>query len=419
MSTAAVRYPAASSQGLAPPTSLRASMYIRLSLYLYLFLVPLETVDPFGISSFFSLTKMAGLFLALVALSQPQITLRRPPAAWGWLMLYLGVGVVAGAAVAAEDLDTTLSTALTSFQNLIAFWICYNMMRDDRTAVMGLMSFAAGSGILVLAMHFGIGSAEVIEKGLSRTTALGEGLNTSAYYLMLALLLLLGVGFGRRISLGVWRHALWFPIMFFVVCLVRTGSRGAMLALFAGGAVFLWQPGRFGTHIKALLLGCAVLAGTAYVIRSDEAASSRWELTFESGSTAGRTKIFAEAWNMFLERPIFGWGPTKSLEVLADRLYFSDAAGRDTHNIILRAMIDTGIAGTIPLLIGLCLFFKAALRGYKGPQGVLPMMLLIGALMMGMTINTMNRKITWVVFGYVAASATYVATGNSVRRSKA
>lgn len=397
----------------AQPAQQQVYFFIRWSLYLYLVVVPLENIDPLGFANVFSLTKMAGYLLAILAITQPKLTLARPPAACLWLMAYLAITVLLGIFISPDEFEMTLGTAMTNAQNLIMFWLCCNLLRDDKIVIRAILAMAVGVFILVAAVYAGVGEQNYGD----RIAGLGMEPNMIGYFLVIATLCLLGLGFGRNRTIGIWRHALWLPILLFVATTVRTGSRGAMLGLLAGGVVFSLRAGSLGTRAKALLLGGIVLVAGGYMIVSDEAASQRWNATLESGDTAGRTLIVQESWQMFCEKPIIGWGPSKSLQLLAMRLHSRNAV-RDTHNILLWAMIGTGVVGTIPFVIGLGLCVVMAWKGRKGPEGSLPLTLMAAVLAASMSINTINRKITWVALGYIAASTPLVASYDSFRNPR-
>ncbi len=376
--------------------------WIRWSFYLFLFLIPLESLDPFGVVATFSLTKAAGLLFAVLGLSQLRVLLAPPPTAFWFFLVYVGVNILLGILLAPDYLD--LGVTPTAVQHVLMFWFCCNLLADDRIAVRSLLALALGGAVLAGSMAAGIGTQEQMTlQGLVRVSALGQTLNTIGYLLAVTLVLILGLWFGRRNNLASWRHLLWFPLWLFAVQLARTGSRGGMASAFLGCLMLIVPTGGLRTHLKILALVGLLLVSGVYLVTATEVARVRWEYTRETGSTAGRTEIFAECWEMFTERPILGWGPTRSHYILGERLreYGLD---RDPHNALLREMVGTGIAGTIPLIVGIGLCLHAAWLARNGLRGPVPLMLIATVLTMSMTISTMHHKITWVVLAYCAAT---------------
>jgi O-antigen ligase len=128
----------------------------------------------------------------------------------------------------------------------------------------------------------------------------------------------------------------------------------------------------------------------------------RWEHTLFKGDLAKRDKIMPRAWDMFLEKPLLGWGPVSNLVELGSR---EGMPSRDTHNVYLWVLTETGLLGAIPFFAGLWLSLRAAWRARFGSEGTLPMAMLVCLLIINMGITWHNRKIFWLTMAYVLASA--------------
>jgi O-antigen ligase len=116
---------------------------------------------------------------------------------------------------------------------------------------------------------------------------------------------------------------------------------------------------------------------------------------------SGRENIMPEAWNMFIQEPIMGWGPGNHIIELGSRF------GRkplDTHNGYLWVLTETGLAGAIPYFVALWLCLRSAWRARYGPEGSLPLALLVCAFLVNMSITWHFRKVLWLILAYGVAS---------------
>ena len=131
---------------------------------------------------------------------------------------------------------------------------------------------------------------------------------------------------------------------------------------------------------------------------------SRIEATLDKGSLAKREAIFPEAWGMFVESPVIGWGPVNNMEELGTRVGEPDHPRRDTHNIFLELLTATGLLGAIPFLGGLLLCIRTAWSARSGPQGALPLALIIAVSVANIGANLLYAKLYWFILAYVLAA---------------
>lgn len=72
--------------------------------------------------------------------------------------------------------------------------------------------------------------------------------------------------------------------------------------------------------------------------------------------STGRFNLYKLAWNMFLDKPIFGVGWRQYANVISYRNY-GDGAFRDAHNVYLQILAETGIFGFIVFFLLFLLSF--------------------------------------------------------------
>src|SRR5260370_74268 len=124
---------------------------------------------------------------------------------------------------------------------------------------------------------------------------------------------------------------------------------------------------------------------------------------------AGREDLFPNAWKMFLEKPVLGWGPIDNWDELGRRAPLRRAdhpeGEREPHNAILDVLTATGLTGAIPVFIALALCTTAAWRARSGPRGVLPLAMVAVVVVVNMGGSfLMVSKLDWIAMAYAAAS---------------
>jgi O-antigen ligase len=386
----------------------QALFFIRWSLYLFAFLVPLENVDFFGIGGIFTMTKMAGIMFAGLCLLQPTVCLARPPAAFWWFVTYLLIWSVEGMVLTDNPFPSLFHPFMTLVQNLLMFWLCYNIIRTDKAARGVLLSYVAGAATACMSILVGVGETVYVSYiGGSRVSALGANANVFGYAVTVAVLILIGLVLGRTRAKTMWTLPCLSLALVLFYYVVRTGSRGALLCVVVSTGIVFLRGGGVGTRLKMLFFGSVVVIAGVYVVLSSESAMARIKSTIETGELANREKISADSWALFLQKPIFGWGPVTHLMALSTTM-LSEVDYIDTHNDLLWVLTATGLVGTIPFVGGFGSCVWSAWRGRNAIQGYLPLMLVMAAIVMGISGTHHNRKVTWIVLAYAAAAATYI-----------
>ena len=120
--------------------------------------------------------------------------------------------------------------------------------------------------------------------------------------------------------------------------------------------------------IKQLATSLVLLAAIVLLLPGDafRSVTDRWDRTFASGDMAGREDIYPAAWGMFLERPLFGWGPFNNIAELGARLHFKESNVRGTHNLALQILTEAGIVGAAPFIAGFYICYSAAWAPARG-----------------------------------------------------
>lgn len=374
---------------------------IRYAYYAFIFSIPFESIAL--ADNFLSVSKVPGLFFGLTAFLRPRVCFRRPPQAFWCFFWYLSVVVMMAPFQEPQFTSQIISRLLTLTQLLLLFWTSYNVMCDERVVKGTLLTLIISCTIVAVLMFVGLGNSPYED----RDTALGWNPNALATMLSSGLVGIVGLAFGRRTrELKV--------LLLMAACsgvlamqIVRTGSRGALIALIVALLAFpLKKTKSLSSKIQLVLIGVLAIGFLAWTSYRSELVRERWEATFATGDTAGRDTIFAQAWNMFLEKPLLGWGPLSNVYELGSRV---GLPFRDPHNLYLWVLTETGLFGAIPFFIGLWLCLRAAWKARDGLQGVLPLSMILCLLINNMKGTSLSSKLFWIVLAYALAGA-YHAT---------
>lgn len=372
---------------------------IRYAFYAFVVSIPFETASLELASIVGSLPKAMGIAFLGAALLQPRICFTTPPGAFWCFAGYIFVYVILGISQKASYTAPIIERLLTLIQMLILMWVSYSLFKYPQICKGALLAFVVSCTIVSVLQISGVATVKIAQ---GRSSMFADNANTVGANLSLALIALVGIAYGRmKVDK---RMALFAGACFAVIgiAIVMTGSRGALLGLLAGLAVLIIKEGGGGIKLKVGLVAVLAIAFLVWASYTDEAMRTRWENTLYKGSLAKREEIIPQAWAMFLEKPVLGWGPVAHYVELGYR--FSETS-KDTHNLYLWVLTETGLLGSIPFFAGLWLSVKAAWRARSGREGSLPMAMLVCLLTVNMAATWHNRKMFWLTMAYVLASA--------------
>lgn len=183
---------------------------------------------------------------------------------------------------------------------------------------------------------------------LSRLAAFGGGPNVFAR--------VTGMGIVAVIYILVTqRRSPWiaFSLLPLVVATVLSGSRGAMLGTLV--AVIVMSVCLTMRAWRRVIVGSVIsVPAIAYLYQryGDLLATTLQRrivvLTLEEQYTAGRDNLWAAAWDMFMERPLFGWGLGSF--VVQNQTY--------PHNLLLQTAAEIGLCGVILIIAPLLVWIR-------------------------------------------------------------
>lgn len=412
LKTRKISFPMASQnyQQERPPVNIEAESWLVFgAFYAFVFSIPLQSV-AFG---FGTLASLAGyLFIATTSL-RPRLCYRNPNRIVWCFAAYLVIFYLSGIArrpgllLADYSFSDLTSELATMIQLLFLFWVSSNLLtQGNRIVRRALFAFATSSIVLAVIQLAGyMNDAPSAQFQDARSTAFGANPNLIGSLLMLGLLALIGLAYGQEeTSLQTRAFCLCFAAVPFVA-MIRSGSRGSMIAFVVGLCVLTFKRARLGFRVKlAVMIGLALAFVVIASYRIEEV-RVRWEAAIFEGDTAGRDEIYTEAAEMFFEKPFLGWGPINHQVELGNRLGLAHA--RDFHNLYLHLLTEVGVIGAFPFFLGVLLCCASAWRARKSVQRILPLAMLTSVLVLNLKGTSIDDKSLWFVFSYAAASGRY------------
>jgi O-antigen ligase len=390
---------------------------VRRSLVLFIFTIPLESSELVGISYVKYLAALC-FFGSYFFYNNPfsKSSLPKIPQPMWWFSPYVAIYLAHGLAATDASVNQFLMRVMTLMQLMVFCWLAASILQSKEIMRNVLVAYSAGCVILVVGMALNLpGLSGSVKAG--RVMAEGYDPNGMAITLSLAVLAVIGMclnGTFKQFSMNISALLLILPL---TVAILRTGSRSGMLALALGFLVYLlpfWK-----TRRKAIAWTLAVIgaAGLVWLLVTNSDFSRRWEVVVYEGSTSGRERIYATGFEMFLERPLFGWGHVASREELGERLGLIGRQ-RDPHNIVLEMLLQVGALGAIPFLIGLLYCVRASWRSRRGPGGLLSMALIVLFGIGGMAGPLLTKKAFWLVLAIAIRSTVPVPIRSLAQRPR-
>lgn len=199
-----------------------------------------------------------------------------------------------------------------------------------------------------------------------------------------------------------WRPGVYLLLL--AICggaLLATRTRGAVLGAAVGVAVLLWTRWRGVRKFELAIVGAVALA--VVVISSSEAIEAyfaRGESVDKLATLNARTDLWAYAFELFAEHPLYGYGLTSTRGLFLESMGLGGG-----HNALINLLVDAGLVGA---LAWLALLAGIAVTAYRlcrrtGVTRVDGMLVL--AVLLGMTANSIfteglgspaNASFTWL-----------------------
>jgi O-antigen ligase len=198
--------------------------------------------------------------------------------------------------------------------------------------------------------------------------------------------------------------------------IVATGSRGGFASLMGGMTILSLRFGAFKEMVVRIGLASVLTLIILFMAMKSDYFVSRWTSSIEGGNFSKRDTLAQITWDLFLERPLLGWGPADIRRQIGRHVGKSNY---DAHNLYLYVLGETGLLGAIIYLSGLGLCVRAAWRARRGPLGPVPLALVTMVLLNNMSDTWQFRKLHWLVLAFALASELVRGEGSERRSNSA
>jgi O-antigen ligase len=301
--------------------------------------------------------------------------------------------------------EETLGRVITYIQLLGLVWIVWEFARtlDEQQSLFAAYCFGTFIPIVSLLRNF---DADVrIHPDDLRYSASGINANHLALTLVIGFPIAWHL-FMRHRTAAV-RLVAGFYCVVAPVAIVLTGGRGAFIA---GVVALSIVPLTLRRQSARVWLPVATMVVVGGIAMAAVLPSSSWTriMTITSelqgGTLSGRTLIWDAGWRVFLDRPILGAGAGTFPVAVEPQLNRPRAA----HNVPLSLLVEQGVVGLFLFgsLLLACVWTSA---GLPPPERKLWAVVLLSWLVGVMSIDWHYDKITWLMFGLLAAQRAAVS----------
>lgn len=199
--------------------------------------------------------------------------------------------------------------------------------------------------------------------------------------------------FRRRRLRGFWAALLLVSLP---LAILATMTRAVWISFAASVAILLFRTASLRLRRACLALVVAGVLGLGLALCSASMLDSLQDRATERGPVEIRIGVYKAGWQMFLERPISGWGINQMPAELANRMTDYHLKAFWVHNTYLEILVEHGISGLV--LYGLIVL--GLFRLGRKPSGAAPRS--------GSFLDDEFRKIWPLLLGVYLLNATFV-----------
>jgi hypothetical protein len=398
--------PVAGAVVIAVPTFV--GMVLKPTFALCLLMLVLPTGAGVGYGETFSLDRGVGFAVAVsfflnILLTRPGLRIQNR-ALWAAMALSLWISVIS---LTQPFLALEMIRAFTQFQLLVLILIVYWILEtNDETAFRwALRSYVIGAvGSIVLAIKSGAAMKAVQESRDVRYSAtLGHSIDANMLSALIAIAFLSAIYLFARDRSLFWRGVYLIAMLFLPIMVIRTGSRGGLVAL----AFTMLSPLLFVRQVLrrpalAALLLVAVLAASAsaaFLVKGDGLQTSVLDrltnLSKAQEALAFRMEAVKNAWHAALVWPA-GTGYYSWFERSGSPIW--------PHNDFFFSLGVYGIPGAVLFTTFIILVMLTVKRTPLTLEKLYARAVLTFLLVMGLNIKQVSAKYYWVFLGFVLAA---------------
>lgn len=290
----------------------------------------------------------------------------------------------------------------TLWQIFILFFLVYNLYCTDKNAHKKLVKalYAAGIAFCLYTVYtYGLsGMIEALTGG--EMTRLGRDINQENIF---------GMQHATTAVIAIF-YLLYFKkhkgfhtlvLVFSFICAMSSGSRKALLIVILGGMYLIYK--RYGIRqlYKTVFVGivAGVVFSAAIQLPMFETVRVRMEQGIntykgESGGDSSsqlRMRYVSRGWNLFLQRPIHGYG--------ADNFAVASGMGTYAHNNFTEMLVDFGLVGFL-LYYAMYIISYKRLKKNRDNYAIFLFVLLMVRTAMEIAMVTYYDKLHWILLAF-------------------
>lgn len=377
----------------------------RICLLLFIFSLPFEYWDPFGIASFFSVTKMAGFMYAGVALFIGKESFDQSIFKYIRLLLLLWILLVILSMLNYIGTNTVSIFNFSLIQNILMYWLIATDIKKRNVHIKSIMlSFVLSIVLMSILLMFGIGLGQEFEEGVSRITFFENNPNTVGVLAGLAIVFSLyfilnpSKTFQKKGTLAL------LALPGFINLLMLSGSRGALITTALSIVIMLIM--NKSTPFKRILQFGLLVIATSYFLdklMESEVMYKRLTQSIEEGGTGGRDEIWDNVIDIWSTKPLLGYGTT-GFETEIVKIY---GVRKDSHNLFLYILVTTGIVGIFIFLYFFFFHIKRAVEEFKEGDVFKITILVFYLTTVVKAGGVINNKLMWLLLAIIISAELY------------
>ncbi len=278
------------------------------------------------------------------------------------------------ALVSAFFSPTILKSAWYSIRWILLFYMAYiflpiNIIKDRKTlrsVIALIIASAVITGVLGLMSIAGQNWRQEFVRvkpiEIAGVFPLGENQNLIVEVMLPAILLVFAMKEWARSARS--KRLLNLTLIFLVLILIGTFSRGGWLALVAAGlvyaiAIYRKQIQKYVLPLILILIALTPVFVYMYRIQTD----------YETGVGSNQSRILSSriAWQAFLDKPFFGNGSGEYINLVGQNVLFRAKFGDplESHGIFQKILAENGLAGLLGFSLMLMVFVRTFYCGLK------------------------------------------------------
>ena len=295
------------------------------------------------------------------------------------------------------DHNTSILSVMVNAALFTIIVVQYPLTLDERTMILASL-FIGGIIVGVMMLSGGRFSAlNTIDRDRMSVVINGLIIDNNNLAVSLGLSFISGSALIYKRKAGlVFKVAVSIGLLILLIGIIRTGSRGGLLAIILGGVCFLLYADS-GIRPRNLIIGAIVAYFAMYYIQTKISTNlaSRFTLSevISSGGT-GRLQIWSTGLRLYKDSGVFRWLFGYGFGSFANALSGYAGIYKAAHNDLIQMLVDLGIIGVVLYLTMWITLFKKALYS-KSPALIgLLAVVAFGSLSMELLI----KKMLWFVF---------------------